>query len=109
MALAAVLSELILVGVCMTVEACCKPDACKCLEFYIALYCNRMALDAFNTFMHSRQREAGSGMVEPADWLKGVGIVAFSAIGGKCLLVVISMAGRTPGVQPKVGELLIFN
>jgi hypothetical protein len=88
-ALPAILSKLVLMGIFMTIDAIGKWNTLKLLKFLPIRHIHFMTFDTIHILMLSQQLKPGVCMVKYCGRLKGSGIVASQTIGGKRFPVVI--------------------
>lgn len=108
MAFLAIDAQLVVVRIAVATIAILKSNPCKFLKFPAAPGFFLVAFRTTYGFMPASQRKVGFIVIELRCRSKFIGIVAFSTIGGKGLLVVILMAGEALFFQPKEGSLPFF-
>jgi hypothetical protein len=105
-ALGAVRSEFVRMRILVAIVATSVFNTLEFLELLSVQGGDLVATQAWHLLVLPGKPESRPFMVEFLCRFKGIEIMTVAAGGGKCLLVIILVAGQTFGVQPKVGECL---
>ena len=107
-ALRAILPELVVMNIFVTIGAIAESDPFEFLEFLFILYYRPVAGNAGNIPVPAHQLELCSSMIEVYSRFKCISPMTIGTTGRQGLLVVVGMACQARWFQAQVGEIFLF-